>query len=61
MVHLIAVIVLQIALSFLGMVVVAYFSRIREYRADIGGAKLAGREKMIAALSRFAKYAWLRR
>ncbi|HEX4925624.1 MAG TPA: protease HtpX [Bdellovibrionales bacterium] len=44
------VIVLQIAFGMLGMVVVASFSRWREYRADRGGATLAGREKMIAAL-----------
>lgn len=43
-------IVLEIALSFLGMIVVGYFSRMREYRADNGGAKLAGRDKMIRAL-----------
>jgi heat shock protein HtpX len=43
-------IVLEIGLSFLGMIVVGYFSRMREYRADNGGAKLAGREKMIRAL-----------
>ncbi len=43
-------IVLEILLSFLGMMVVAFFSRSREFRADAGGARLAGREKMIAAL-----------
>ena len=43
-------IVLEITLSFLGSMVVAAFSRWREYRADAGGARLAGREKMIAAL-----------
>ncbi len=43
-------IVLEIALSLLGSMVVAAFSRWREYRADAGGARLAGREKMIAAL-----------
>lgn len=43
-------IVLEIALSFLGMIVVAYFSRLREFRANAGGARLAGREKMIGAL-----------
>lgn len=31
------------------------FSRYREYHADIGGAKIAGREKMIAALRRLQK------
>jgi heat shock protein HtpX len=43
--------VLEIAFSFLGMMVVAWFSRYREYRADAGGARLAGREKMIRALA----------
>ncbi len=41
---------LEIALSVLGMIVVAGFSRRREFRADRGGAQLAGREKMIDAL-----------
>jgi heat shock protein HtpX len=42
---------LEIAFSLLGMLVVAWFSRAREFRADKGGARLAGREKMIRALS----------
>lgn len=50
MVHFLTTIVLEIAFSFLGMFVVAGFSRYREYRADAGGARLAGRHKMIAAL-----------
>ena len=41
---------LEIALSALGMIAVSAFSRYREYRADAGGARLAGREKMIGAL-----------
>lgn len=45
-------IALQIALGFLGMIVVAWFSRKREYRADIGGAQLAGTNKMIGALAK---------
>jgi heat shock protein HtpX len=45
-------IVLDIALGILGMMVVAWFSRAREFRADAGAAALAGREKMIAALRR---------
>ena len=45
-------IVLDIALGFLGMMVVAWFSRAREFRADAGAASLAGREKMIGALRR---------
>lgn len=41
---------LEILLSFLGAVVVAWFSRRREFRADAGGARLAGTERMIGAL-----------
>jgi heat shock protein HtpX len=41
---------LQIALSLLGSIMVNYFSRRREFRADAGGARLAGRDKMIGAL-----------
>ena len=44
------VIVFQIVLSILGAIVVAWFSRVREFRADAGGARLAGRENMINAL-----------
>lgn len=42
--------VLEIFFMILASMVVAYFSRWREYRADAGGARLAGRQKMIAAL-----------
>lgn len=48
----ISVMVFEIAFSFLGMFVVAYFSRVREFRADKGGAQYAGRHKMVAALKR---------
>lgn len=41
---------LQIVLSLLGSMVVCYFSRRREFRADAGGARLAGREHMLAGL-----------
>jgi heat shock protein HtpX len=44
------VFVLDILLSILGSIVVAWFSRWREFRADRGGATLAGKGKMIAAL-----------
>ena len=44
------VIVFQIVLSILGLLVVNWFSRWREFRADAGGARLAGREDMINAL-----------
>jgi heat shock protein HtpX len=40
----------QIALGFLASILVCWFSRRREFRADAGGASLAGREKMIGAL-----------
>lgn len=42
----------QIVLSILATTIVMWFSRRREFRADAGGAKLAGRAKMIAALKR---------
>jgi heat shock protein HtpX len=42
--------VFQVVLSILGFLVVAAFSRWREFRADAGGARLAGRENMINAL-----------
>ncbi len=43
-------IVAQIALGVLASMLVMWFSRHREFRADAGGAKLAGKAKMIAAL-----------
>ena len=42
--------VFEILFSLLGMSVVCYFSRRREFRADAGSAQFAGREKMISAL-----------
>jgi heat shock protein HtpX len=42
--------VAQIALGILASMLTMWFSRYREFRADAGGANLAGREKMIAAL-----------
>jgi heat shock protein HtpX len=45
-------IVAQIFLSILASMIVMWFSRRREFRADAGGADLAGRQKMIAALQR---------
>jgi heat shock protein HtpX len=48
----ITVIVAQIVLGILASIVVMWFSRWREFRADAGGATLAGRGKMIAALER---------
>jgi heat shock protein HtpX len=48
----IATMVAQLVLGVLASMVVAWFSRQREFRADAGGAELAGRQKMIAALER---------
>jgi heat shock protein HtpX len=42
----------EMLLGILATMIVLWFSRRREFRADAGGAKLAGREKMIAALQR---------
>ncbi|MBF0207657.1 MAG: protease HtpX [Oligoflexia bacterium] len=42
--------VLEVIFMILGSIVVAWFSRFREYRADKGGARLAGKSNMIAAL-----------
>jgi heat shock protein HtpX len=49
---LITTIVAQVLLGILASAIVMWFSRWREFRADAGGAQLAGREKMIAALQR---------
>lgn len=47
--------VLEIVFMMLGMIVVAWFSRYREFRADAGGARLAGRQNMINALERLRR------
>ena len=46
------VFVLEAILGVGASIIVAWFSRQREFRADEGGARLAGREKMIHALQR---------
>jgi len=48
----VAEIVAQLVLGVLASIIVMWFSRQREFRADAGGANLAGRNKMIAALER---------
>ena len=48
----IGVIFVQMILSVLASTIVMWFSRRREFKADAGGAYLAGREKMISALRR---------
>lgn len=45
-------IIAEIVLGILASIIVMWFSRQREFRADAGGASLAGRNKMIAALRR---------
>jgi heat shock protein HtpX len=46
----ITTLVAQFVLSFLATMIVMWFSRRREFRADHGGATLAGRQNMVAAL-----------
>jgi heat shock protein HtpX len=48
-------IVAQLVFGILASMIVMWFSRHREFRADAGSADLAGREKMIAALQRLQK------
>jgi heat shock protein HtpX len=48
----ITTIVAEIVFGLIATVIVMHFSRQREFRADAGGAKLAGREHMINALER---------
>jgi heat shock protein HtpX len=48
----VTVIVSQILLGLLASMIVMWFSRQREFRADAGGAHLAGRAKMVSALER---------
>jgi heat shock protein HtpX len=48
----ITAIVAQMVLGILASIIVMWFSRRREFRADSSGARLAGRDKMIAALER---------
>lgn len=46
------VMVLQVILGILASIIVMWFSRWREFRADAAGARLAGREAMIGALQK---------
>jgi len=52
------VMVLQLVLGLLASIVVMAFSRWREFRADAGSARLAGKDKMIAALGRLSQGHW---
>lgn len=49
-IHMMVVMVFEILFGILASIVVSWFSRQREFRADQGGAKLAGKNQMIAAL-----------
>ncbi|UXI70422.1 protease HtpX [Tahibacter amnicola] len=52
--YFLTVIVAQIVLGLFATMIVMWFSRFREFRADAGGARLAGKGAMIAALQRLA-------
>jgi heat shock protein HtpX len=48
----ITVIIAELVLGILATMIVMWFSRHREFRADAGGAQIAGRNQMVAALER---------
>jgi heat shock protein HtpX len=50
--YFVTVLVTQLVLGLLASMIVMWYSRQREFRADAGGAQLAGRDKMISALER---------
>lgn len=51
----IIVFVLEMVFGLFASMIAMWFSRHREFRADAGGAALAGRQKMVAALERLAQ------
>jgi heat shock protein HtpX len=53
--YFVVTILAQILLGILASIIVYWFSRQREFRADAGGARLAGRENMIRALERLRR------
>ena len=53
--YFLTVFVLDMVFGVVASVIAMWFSRWREFRADAGGAQLAGRDKMIAALERLAQ------
>jgi heat shock protein HtpX len=55
MLNFLLITVFEIVFGLLGFIVVAWFSRLREFRADRGGAQYAGRGKMIAALEQLKR------
>ena len=48
----VTMIIAEMVLGILASIIVMWFSRLREFRADQGGARLAGKQHMIAALER---------
>ncbi|MBU8976176.1 MULTISPECIES: protease HtpX [unclassified Lysobacter] len=52
--YFVIVFVLDMVFGLFASMIAMWFSRHREFRADAGGARLAGREKMIAALQRLS-------
>lgn len=53
--YLLTVWITQIVLGIVATIIVMWFSRRREFRADAGGARLGGRDHMIAALERLQR------
>lgn len=53
--YFVIVFVLDIVFGLFASIIAMWFSRHREFRADAGGASLAGREKMLAALQRLSQ------
>ena len=53
--YMLTVFVLEIVFGVLASILVAWFSRQREFRADAGGAHLAGRQKMVSALQALSR------
>jgi heat shock protein HtpX len=53
----ITTIIAQMVFGILASIIVFWFSRQREFKADRGSARIAGREKMVAALERLRKTA----
>jgi len=56
LIYFLLVMVFQFVFSLFGAIIVCWFSRWREFRADAGGAELAGRLKMIRALESLQQF-----
>jgi heat shock protein HtpX len=53
--YFVTVMVLDVVFGLFASIIAMWFSRYREFRADAGGASLAGRDKMIAALTKLSR------